>query len=67
MSEVVVVAIWGFLGTVVGSVGGILASAKLTAFRLERLEKKVEKHNNLVERMYSLESRVTVLEEMRHE
>lgn len=67
MSEVVIVAIWGFLGTVVGSLGGIIASSKLTAYRLERLEKKVEKHNNLVERMYSIESRVTVLEEMRHD
>ena len=67
MSDIVIVAIWGFLGTAVGSISGILASSKLTAYRLERLEKRVEKHNNLVERMYSLESRVTVLEEVMHD
>lgn len=67
MSDIVIVAIWGFLGTAVGSIGGILASSKLTVYRLERLEKKVEKHNNLVERMYSIESRVTVLEEVMHD
>lgn len=67
MSEVVVVAIIGFLGTAVGSIAGILTSSKLTAYRLERLEKKVEKHNNLVERMYSIESRVSVLEEVLHD
>lgn len=67
MSEVVIVAIIGFLGTAVGSIAGILTSSKLTAYRLERLEKKVEKHNNLVERMYSIESRVSVLEEVLHD
>ena len=67
MSEVVIVALLGFLGTAVGSIAGILTSSKLTAYRLDRLEKKVEKHNNLVERMYSLESRVAVLEEVVHD
>lgn len=61
MSDIVIVAIWGFLGTAVGSIGGILASSKLTAYRLERLEKKVEKHNNLVERVYIVEGDIKVI------
>lgn len=40
-----------------GSLGGILASARLTNFRSQQLEKKVEKHNNLVERMQAVEDR----------
>ena len=61
MSDIVIVAIWGFLGTAVGSISGILASSKLTAYRLERLEKKVEKHNNLVERVYIVEGDIKVI------
>ena len=52
-----------FLGTVVGTFAGILTSTKLTNYRLEQLEKKVDKHNNLVERMYRLESDVKILKE----
>lgn len=42
---------------------GILASTKLTAYRLEQLEKKVEKHNNLVERVYHLENDEKLVDE----
>lgn len=38
-------------------------AAALMEYRLEQLEKKVDKHNNLVERMYHIEERVTILEE----
>lgn len=30
--------------------------------RLKQLEKKVDKHNNLVERMYRVESKIEILE-----
>ncbi len=63
MSSEVIVAIIAFLGTVVGSVGGILASSKMTNYRLSQLEEKVNKHNNLIDRMYKLETRVIVLED----
>ncbi len=36
--------------------------AALMAYRLEKLEAKVDKHNNLVERMYKIESRMDILE-----
>lgn len=35
----------------------------LIAYRLEELEKKVDKHNNMVERTYELERRADVMEE----
>lgn len=47
----------------IGTFGGILASNKLTSYRISELEKKVDKHNNLVERMYHLEERTSVQEE----
>lgn len=50
-----------FLGMVIGSITGILVSARLTTYRIEQLEKKVEKHNNLVERTYRLEERQDAL------
>ena len=36
--------------------------AALVAYRLEKLEQKVDKHNNVVERVYRLESRVEAIE-----
>lgn len=55
MSETVFVALLGFLGTVVGSVLGVIASSRLTQYRIQKLEEKVQKHNNLIERTYKLE------------
>ena len=63
MSETIIVAIIGFLGAVIGSAAGVLASAKLTNYRLEQLEKKVQLHNNVVERMYELEKKEALLEQ----
>ena len=51
-----------FIGTIIGTFGGIMASSKLTNYRLEQLEKKVDKHNHLVERMYKLEERMSIVE-----
>lgn len=58
MTIEVVCALIGFGGSVVGSVIGIFANAKLTNYRLEQLEKKVDKHNNIVERMTVVERRL---------
>lgn len=51
------------LGTAIGTFSGIMASNKLTNYRIEQLEKKVSKHNNLVERMYNAESKICLLEQ----
>jgi hypothetical protein len=54
------VAVLSLVGTLVGSLGGILASSKLTTYRIQELEKKVEKHNSVIDRVYKLEQRDAV-------
>ena len=61
MSETIIIAIIGFLGTALGSVLGVIASARLTNYRLEQLEKKVNLHNNVIERVYELEKDEAIL------
>ena len=51
IKENIAVAIIALIGTCAGSFGGIIAASKLTNFRLEKLEAKVDKHNNFAERM----------------
>lgn len=63
MSEVVIVAILSLIGTLIGSLTGILTANKLTNYRIEQLEKKVEKHNNVIERVYRLEKDEAVIQE----
>lgn len=58
MKSEIIVTLISFLGTLVGTLGGIIASGRLTGYRISELEKKVEKHNNLVERMVSVENSV---------
>lgn len=55
MNETIIVGLIACAGTLCGSLFGVIASARLTGFRLEQLEKKVEQHNNLVERMVKVE------------
>ena len=50
--------LFAFAGTLVGTLGGILTANRMSLYRIEQLEKKVEKHNNLVERMFTVESAV---------
>ena len=63
MSDTIIVAAISLVGTLSGTFGGILTANHLTGYRLEQLEKKVEKHNNLIERVYRLEDRDELLEE----
>lgn len=67
MPEAIVVAILSLVGTLVGSLAGILAANKLTNYRIEQLEKRVEKHNNVIERVYKLEKNEAVMEEEIHQ
>ena len=64
MSDAVMVALIGLAGSGAGAFGGILISSKLTQYRLEQLEKKVESHNNLIDRMYKVEGRVDLVEQI---
>lgn len=63
MSDAVLVAVLSLVGTLIGSVGGILAANKLTNYRIEQLEKKVDKHNSVVDRTYELEKHMGVMDE----
>lgn len=63
MSTEIIVALLSLLGTAIGSLAGILAANKLVVYRIEQLEKKVEKHNTLIERTYKVEESVALLDE----
>ena len=63
MSDTIIIALISLLGTLGGTFGGIIATSKLTNYRLEQLEKKVDKHNNLIERMFKAEENISILDE----
>jgi len=59
MNIEIILSLLSALCSLIGSLGGILVTSKLNLYRLEQLEKKVDKHNHLVERMYEIEKTVT--------
>lgn len=74
MQPEVAVAVCSLLGTLAGSLAGIMTANKLTMYRIEQLEEKVKKHNNLIERMVVVEQstrsahhRIDSLEELERE
>ena len=62
MTDSIIVAILSLVGTLVGSMTGILTANKLVNYRLKKLEEKVQAHNNLIERTYKLEGRMSEAE-----
>ena len=76
MDNTVIVALISLIGTLGGSLGGILVSSKLTNYRLQQLEARVAEHNNFARRMPVVEEQIKVInhriddleqEEKRHE
>jgi ABC-type lipoprotein release transport system permease subunit len=63
MSDTIIVAIIGLVGSGLGSLIGVVASSKLTQYRIQKLEEQVNKHNNLVERMTVNEMKIKNIEE----
>lgn len=67
MIETVIVAGLSLIGTLAGTFGGILTSNKLTGYRIEQLEKKLDgyadSHNDLMARVIKLEDRDNLLDE----
>ena len=55
MDNSIVVGLLSLTGTLIGSLAGIMAANKLTNYRIGKLEEKVNKHNNLIERMVVVE------------
>ncbi len=64
MSEGIISALLALLGTMFGTFGGIITSTKLINYRIEQLEKKVDKHNNFALRIPVLEERVKGLQKV---
>ena len=58
MSEAVLVAIISGACTLIDSCGGVIASSRLTQYRLAQLEKQVNRHNQVIERTFRLEGRM---------
>lgn len=57
MSDILI-ALISLAGTMLGTFGGIVTSSKLTNFRIEQLEKKVDRHNNFAERIPIIEEKI---------
>lgn len=60
MATEIIVALLSLTGTFIGSLSGVLAANKLTNYRIQQLEKKVEKHNEVIDRVYVLERKDAV-------
>ena len=63
MATEIIVSLVTLAGTALGTLAGILINTKLSNYRIEQLEKKVDKHNNLIERTYKLEQHDAVIDE----
>lgn len=63
MSETIIVALISLFGTLAGSYFAQRKTTVLISYRLEQLEEKVHKHNNLIERTYKLEERCSLQDE----
>ena len=62
MTDQIIIALISFAGTLAGSLAGIFTASRLSNYRIEQLEKKVDKHNNLIERVYLIEQHEAVIE-----
>ncbi len=57
----IIVALIALIGTLCGSLGGVLVSSKMTNYRLLQLENKVAEHNNFARRMPVIEEQIKVI------
>ena len=62
MSDAIIVAIVSGVFSLAGYLFGKYKSQSKTMYRIDQLEKKQDKHNTLIERMYNVEDRIHVLE-----
>lgn len=61
MQSEIIVALLSLAGTALGSIFGIITSAKLTTYRIQQLEKKVDRHNCFAERIPVVEEQIKVI------
>lgn len=60
MTDTIAVALVSLVGTLIGTFGGIITASKLTNYRIEQLEKKVDKHNNFAEKIPVIQNDIKV-------
>lgn len=63
MSTEIFTSLIGVIGSFLGTLAGIMINSKLMNYRIEQLEKKVDKHNKVIDRVYNLEKHSAVVEE----
>lgn len=63
MDNTLIIALISNAFTLIGSLAGVFSTSKLTLYRIEQLEKKVDKHNSVIERVYALERHNEVQDE----
>lgn len=63
MTETVIVGILSLIGTGLGGIISVLTANKLTTYKIEQLQKQVEKHNSVIERTFELEKKTAVIDE----
>lgn len=61
MSTEITVALLSLLGTSLGSMAGILTANRLSNYRIQQLEIKVDKHNNFAGRIPVIEEQIKVI------
>lgn len=61
MNAEIIIALISLIGTLGGSLGGILVSSKMTNYRLQQLENRVAEHNNFARRMPVIEEQIKVI------
>lgn len=70
MNSEVLVALLSLAGTLLGSLAGVLASSKLTNYRIAQLEKKVDKHNGFGEKIPVIQEQINFInhqiEDLKH-
>lgn len=55
--------IFSLIASLVGTFGGIVTSTKLTNYQINELKKRVDKHNNVIERTFKLEEHSKYIDE----
>lgn len=63
MHAEILTGIFSLIASLVGTFAGIITSAKLTNYQINELKKRVDKHNNVIERTYKLEEHSKYLDE----
>ena len=63
MPSSIIVGLLSLAGTLAGTFAGIMTASRLSNYRIAQLEKKVDKHNQVVERVFKIEGRLDTIDE----